>query len=136
MSPGPGSGHPHGENLVFRAISQILLGAGLPLCAPQVSPTPPDIGHVCCSRLTSPAGERLWDTTATATPKAMSGWRISHAVSKLPEQPGSRQAGLNVNASTQSAKSRRPKGTEKGFIRQGSESTWRGRGQAKPGLIL
>lgn len=43
---------------------------------------------------------------------------------------------MNANTSTQNAKSRRPKGVEKGFSRQGSENTWRGRGETKPGLML
>lgn len=71
------------ENLLPRAISLFLLSAALPVSAAQASPPPPSIAHVCCSQLTSPAGEKLWDTTAMATSKAMSGWGASCAVSKL-----------------------------------------------------
>lgn len=52
------------------------------------------------------------------------------------ERPGSRWAGSNVNASAGNAKTSRPEGKENGFGKQGDESAWGGRGQAKPGLRL
>ena len=139
----PWADHPHGESLVLISSSPSPLGLVLPLCTPSVpcsSPLlPAVIGHFCRRHLASLAARRLQETM----PKAMARWRASCALSKLRasdqvagERLGSRQAGFNVNASAWNAKSRRPKGKEKGFSEQGSKSVWGGRGQAKRGLML
>lgn len=132
MSPGPGSGHSHGENLILRPISLILLGYAQPLSAPQASPTPLMLAMSAVH--SSPAQLEGHHSNSHTKDHVRMGYIL--CCLQTPEQPRSRQAGLSVSASTQNAKSRRPKGVEKGFSRQGSESTWRGRGQAKPGLML
>lgn len=143
VSPGPGADHSHREILVLTSSFPEPAGS----CPVSVRPKRPTLQPSATPYFwpfLSPGSHQPGcREPAGAHAKGHGKVGASRAPSKPPaldqlagEQLGSRRAGLNADVSAWNAKSRRPKGKEKGFGGQGNESARGGRGQAEPGQML